>query len=113
MFTASLPPSIIASTLQALQRLREEPALRRAADSNAQRLYDGLNALGFQTGPEASPIVAVAMPDRDGAIAFWNALLVGGALPESGPAAGHAQQHPAAALQRQRRPHARADRHRH
>ena len=90
MFTASLPPSIIASTLQALQRVREEPGLRTRLMNNARRLHGGLTALGFQTGPEANPIVAVAMPDRECAIAFWNALLVGGlylnlALPPATP----------------------------
>ncbi len=57
---------------------------------NAKRLYDGLNELGFTTGPEANPIVAVTMPDKECAIAFWNALLVGGlylnlALPPATP----------------------------
>jgi 8-amino-7-oxononanoate synthase len=90
MFTASLPPSVIASTLQALHRLREEPALRGRLMANAHRLHDGLTELGFETGPEANPIVAVAMPDRETAIAFWNALLVGGvylnlALPPATP----------------------------
>jgi len=90
MFTASLPPSIIASTIQALHRLRQEPELRARLTANARRLYDGLTTLGFATGPEANPIVAVAMPDRETAIAFWNALLVGGlylnlALPPATP----------------------------
>ena len=90
MFTASLPPSIIASTLQAIQRMCEEPGLRTQLTANARRLYDGLNAAGFTTGPEANPIVAVAMPNRETAIAFWNALLVGGlylnlALPPATP----------------------------
>ena len=90
MFTASLPPSIIASTLQALHRMCEEPELRSRLTANARRLYDGLTQLGFATGPEANPIVAVAMPDRETAIGFWNALLVGGlylnlALPPATP----------------------------
>ena len=90
MFTASLPPSIIASTIQALHRMREEPELRARLNANARRLYDGLTTLGFATGPEANPIVAVAMPDRETAIAFWNALLIGGlylnlALPPATP----------------------------
>ncbi len=90
MFTASLPPSIIASTLQALHRMQEEPALRHQLVANAHRLYNGLSAMGFQVGPEANPIVAVAMPDRDCAIAFWKSLLVGGlylnlALPPATP----------------------------
>src|SRR5262249_36844885 len=42
MFTASLPPSIIASTLQALHRLCEEPGLRTRLTPNAPRLSDRL-----------------------------------------------------------------------
>ncbi len=47
MFTASLPPSVIASTLQALDRLQAEPGLRTRLMHNAKRLYDGLNELGL------------------------------------------------------------------
>lgn len=90
MFTASLPPSVIASTLQALVRMQECPELRTRLMSNAKRLYDGLNALGFQTGPQPNPVVSVVMPDRTFAIAFWNALLESGlylnlALPPATP----------------------------
>src|SRR5262249_37337129 len=45
---------------------------------NARRLHEGLNALGFETGPEANPIVAVVMPDQMTAIAFWKMLLENG-----------------------------------
>ena len=55
MFTASLPPSVIASTRQALVRMQEQPELRAKLTRNAQRLYDGLNALGFETGPHGQP----------------------------------------------------------
>jgi 8-amino-7-oxononanoate synthase len=90
MFTASLPPSVIASTIQALDRMQAEPALRGRLMANARRLHGGLTDLGFETGPEANPIVAVAMPDKECAIAFWNALLRGGvylnlALPPATP----------------------------
>ena len=90
MFTASLPPSVIASTRQALKRMQELPELRAKLMGNAHRLFDGLNALGFQTGPTASPVVSVSMPDRVLAIAFWNALLEAGlylnlALPPATP----------------------------
>ncbi|HEV2365543.1 MAG TPA: pyridoxal phosphate-dependent aminotransferase family protein [Caulobacteraceae bacterium] len=78
MFTASLPPGIIASTLEALAKIRAEPRLRTVLMRNAHRLYDGLNAMGFQTGPEANPIVAVAMPDEETAVTFWKMLLDAG-----------------------------------
>jgi 8-amino-7-oxononanoate synthase len=75
MFTASLPPSIVASTLEALRKMRAEPELRVNLMRNATRLYDGLTAMGFQTGPEANPIVAVTMPDQGTAGVFWKMLL--------------------------------------
>ncbi|MHB8527995.1 MAG: serine palmitoyltransferase [Caulobacteraceae bacterium] len=78
MFTASLPPGIVASTLKALEKVRSEPALRVSLMRNAKRLYDGLGALGFETGPEANPIVAVAMPNQEVAATFWKMLLESG-----------------------------------
>jgi len=78
MFTASLPPSVIASTLQALIKIQTKPSLRVDLMRNARRFYDGLAAMGFQVGPEANPIVAVAMPDQDTAVAFWKMLMESG-----------------------------------
>jgi 8-amino-7-oxononanoate synthase len=78
MFTASLPPGIVASTIEALSRLQNEPSLRANLTRNAHHLYDGLRELGFQTGPEANPIIAVAMPDQETAVAFWKLLLASG-----------------------------------
>jgi 8-amino-7-oxononanoate synthase len=90
MFTASLPPSIMASTLEALKRMQEQPELRTKLMANAHRLYDGLSGLGFAVGPQPNPVVSVSMPDRGFAIAFWNALLEHGlylnlALPPATP----------------------------
>ena len=90
MFTASLPPAVVASTLKALERMQQDPGLRQKLSANAQRLFDGLNALGFQTGAQASPIVAVTMSDTATALEFWNRLLAQGvylnlALPPATP----------------------------
>lgn len=78
MFTASLPPGIVASTLEALRKLQAEPRLRATLMRNARRLYDGLRAMGFETGPEPNPIVAVSMPDQETAVIFWKMLLEAG-----------------------------------
>jgi 8-amino-7-oxononanoate synthase len=90
MFTASLPPAVVSSTITALRRLEEQPELRHKLMANARRLYDGLSAMGYQTGPTSSPIVAITMPDTERAIGMWNALLQNGvylnlALPPATP----------------------------
>lgn len=78
MFTASLPPGVIASTIEALRQMQARPELRADLMRNAHRLHDGLTALGFETGPEANPIVAVVMPNQEIAVAFWKMLLESG-----------------------------------
>ena len=90
VFTASLPPAVIASTTQALRRLSEDQTLRVRLGENARRLYDGLRGLGFHVGPEASPIVSVEVENAEIAVKAWNALLAGGlyvnlALPPATP----------------------------
>jgi len=90
MFTASLPPAVVSSTIVALKRLEEQPELRHKLMANARRLYEGLTKLGFQTGPTASPIVAITMPNQESAIGMWNTLLHNGvylnlALPPATP----------------------------
>lgn len=78
MFTASLPPAVMASTIMALRRMQEEPQRRQRLRENAERLYYGLRDLGFAVGPQCSPIVSVAVPDPGLAVEFWNRLLEGG-----------------------------------
>ena len=75
MFTASLPPAVIASARTALKRLHAAPELRQRLWANARHLHGGLKEAGFAVGPQVSPIVAVAMPDIATAVAFWNELL--------------------------------------
>ena len=75
MFTASLPPAVIASARAALARLERAPELRQRLWANARLLARGLQEAGFAVGQQVSPIVAVPMPDLNTAVAFWNELL--------------------------------------
>src|SRR6056297_2370890 len=74
IFTASSPPSVIASVRRALKILRDEPELRERLWQNAEHLYNGLRDLGLAVGPAASPVVAVEFTDREPAIAAWHQL---------------------------------------
>ncbi|HEU5096317.1 MAG TPA: aminotransferase class I/II-fold pyridoxal phosphate-dependent enzyme [Reyranella sp.] len=75
MFTASLPPSIVASVRQALRIVKAHPELRTKLWDNVRALYDGLATQGFKLGPEHGPVVGVHLPDRMMAIGFWRAML--------------------------------------
>jgi len=78
IFTASSSPSIIASTHEALRQLRARPELRETLWQNANRLYEGLKALGLHLGPEVSPVVAVRLGQKEEAQSSWNRLLEAG-----------------------------------
>jgi 8-amino-7-oxononanoate synthase len=91
MFTASPPPSIIASVSAALKVMRERPELRARLYANVRTLYDGLAAHGFHLGRTKSPVVAVHIESPQLAVATWLALLQAGvyvnlALPPATPA---------------------------
>jgi len=76
IFTASSSPSLIASTRKALEILSRSSALRKKLWDNATQLYQGLAAMGFELGPEISPVIAVRLPATVGeTTALWNELL--------------------------------------
>jgi 8-amino-7-oxononanoate synthase len=75
IFTASSSPSVIASTRRALQVLEARPELRRQLWDNAHHLYEKLQGLGFELGPEPSPVVAVRVASIDEVIMMWKGLL--------------------------------------
>jgi 8-amino-7-oxononanoate synthase len=75
IFTASSSPSIIASTRQALKIMSTRPELRRQLWENANMLYQHLQSLELQVGPEISPIVAVRYDKKEEALALWSGLL--------------------------------------
>ncbi|MGB5717461.1 MAG: aminotransferase class I/II-fold pyridoxal phosphate-dependent enzyme [Gammaproteobacteria bacterium] len=76
IFTASSSPSLIASTRKALEILQRSSALRKKLWDNATQLYQGLAAMGFELGPEISPVIAVRLPATVAeTTALWNELL--------------------------------------
>jgi 8-amino-7-oxononanoate synthase len=90
MFTASLPPSVIASVRAALETIKKRPELMSKLRSNVRHFYDGLERQGFLLGEQKSPIVAVRLPSPELAIHIWHELLSAGvyvnlALPPATP----------------------------
>ncbi len=77
VFTASLPPSVVATAATSIRKLMHGSNKRAHLWENSKRLHGGLKALGFRLGTDEpqSAIVAVIMPDLERGAAMWEALL--------------------------------------
>ena len=77
VFTASLPPSVVATAAVSIAKLMHGKAKRDHLWENSKRLHAGLKALGFSLGTDEpqSAIIAVLMPDLEKGAAMWEALL--------------------------------------
>lgn len=80
LFTASLPPAIVASAREALRIVEIEPALRDRLWNNARRLHSGLAEIGLELCAPPAPIGSIRMPDIPAGRAFWSSLLERGIL---------------------------------
>ncbi|SEN32406.1 8-amino-7-oxononanoate synthase [Sphingomonas gellani] len=80
IFTASLPPSVVATATASIRKLMTATEKRRRLWDNARHLHGGLTQLGFRLGTKTpdSAIVAVILEDQQQAAAMWQALLDGG-----------------------------------
>jgi 8-amino-7-oxononanoate synthase len=90
MFTASMPPSIVASVRSALATLRARPELMDKLWRNVDTLYNGFAAAGFALGRQRGPVVAVHFTDPARAAMAWKGMLSNGvyvnlALPPATP----------------------------
>jgi 8-amino-7-oxononanoate synthase len=77
VFTASLPPSVVATAATSIRKLMHGGNKRAHLWENSKRLHGGLRELGFTLGTDEpqSAIVAVIMPDLERGAAMWEALL--------------------------------------
>ena len=77
VFTASLPPSVVATAATSIRKLMHGSNKRAHLWENSKLLHKGLRDLGFTLGTaEAqSAIIAVIMPDLEQGAMMWEALL--------------------------------------
>ena len=78
IFSASMPPSAVATVLAALDVMEQEPDRRERLWANAAYLRGGLNDLGFDTVGSETPIIPVASGDMERTFIFWKALFQSG-----------------------------------
>ncbi|MES2493474.1 MAG: aminotransferase class I/II-fold pyridoxal phosphate-dependent enzyme [Pseudomonadota bacterium] len=77
VFTASLPPSVVATAATSIRKLMHAQSKRAHLWENSRTLHQGLRDLGFQLGTEVpqSAIISVIMPDLERGAGMWEALL--------------------------------------
>ena len=81
VFTASLPPSVVATAEVSIRSLMNHGADKRAhLWENSRTLHAGLKERGFTLGTDEaqSAIIAVIMPDLEQGAMMWEALLAEG-----------------------------------
>jgi 7-keto-8-aminopelargonate synthetase-like enzyme len=77
VFTAALPPAVMASSAKSIRKLMHGSNKRAHLWENSRTLHAGLRSLGFTLGTDEpqSAIIAVIMPDLERGAAMWEALL--------------------------------------
>lgn len=65
IFSASLPPSLVASASTALDIIEEQPELRARLWNNMHKMLNGFKALGFDTGTSETPIIPIIIKDPE------------------------------------------------
>jgi 8-amino-7-oxononanoate synthase len=91
MFSASLPPSNVATVLACLDVLEEEPERVERVNKVAARVRTELRAMGYNLGESETPIIPIVIGDSMKALEAWKIFFEAGiytnlALPPSVPA---------------------------
>ncbi len=77
VFTASLPPSVVATAATSIRKLMHAHNKRQHLWENVREMHQGLRDMGYTLGTETaqSAILAVLLKDQTQAVATWQALL--------------------------------------
>ncbi len=80
IFTASLPPSVVATAATSIRKLMTATKKREQLWDNARTLHAGLKDMGFKLGTEQadSAIIAIILTDQVQGAAMWQTLLENG-----------------------------------
>lgn len=74
IFSASMPPSAVATVSKALDILQQEPERLTRLWSNTRKMKTAFDEMGFNTGNTQTPIIPIILGDDMITFAFWKAL---------------------------------------
>ncbi len=63
VFSASIPPPIVAGLIEAIQILEEQPEIQKQLHHNEEYLRTGIRNLGLDCMNSASPVIPILMPN--------------------------------------------------
>ncbi len=78
LFTASLPPSNVASVMAALGIIKAEPERRKRVIENADFMRNSLKPLGFDIGESTTPIIPIVIGKDLKTFQVWKDLMDAG-----------------------------------
>ena len=78
IFSASMTPASVAAALKSLEIIEAEPERRVRLLDIAEKMHNGLRAMGYDTGISATPVVPVLVGDQVKCFRFWKALFEAG-----------------------------------
>ncbi|MBU0528413.1 aminotransferase class I/II-fold pyridoxal phosphate-dependent enzyme [bacterium] len=78
IFTASLPPSNVASVLAALEIIKKEPERRERLMENTEYMHGNLKAMGYNVGESTTPIIPIIIGKDIKTFYMWKDLLAAG-----------------------------------
>ena len=74
IFSASIPPAQVAAAMAALEIMQSEPERIERLWVVTKKMREGLQALGFDTGPSETPVIPIMIGDDDRTVMIWNLL---------------------------------------
>jgi 8-amino-7-oxononanoate synthase len=78
IFSASMPPSAVATVLAALEIMEKEPEHRERLWRNVRKMHTAYRDLGFNIGRTQSPVVPIIIGDFEKTLVFWKTLFEAG-----------------------------------
>ena len=74
IFSASMPPTAVATALAALDIIEREPERRERLWKITKRMMEAFRSLGFEIGPTETPIIPIMIGSIENTFAFWKAI---------------------------------------
>ena len=78
IFSASMPPSAVATVLAAVDIMEKEPEHREKLWRNVRKMQSAYRDLGFNIGRTESPVVPIIIGEFEKTLIFWKELFEAG-----------------------------------